>query len=58
MTNKRSEAERQRRRELYDTTAGVISPLDDLALAVALAEFGAPIAWDELLNQPPGGDAV
>ncbi|MEV5508266.1 hypothetical protein [Streptomyces orinoci] len=56
MTNKRSEAERQRRRELYDTMAGVISPLDDLALAVALTDLGVPIAGDELLKQPPGGD--
>ncbi|WP_330174524.1 hypothetical protein OG875_13820 [Streptomyces sp. NBC_01498] len=46
MTDRRSDADRLRRRELHDTATGVVCPLDDLALTLALIEFGAPFEWD------------
>lgn len=60
MNDRRSEGEHQRRRELYDTTAGVVSPLDDLALTLTLIEFGAPFEWDALPEsfRAPGGEAA
>ncbi|MBH1936599.1 hypothetical protein I5Q34_20350 [Streptomyces sp. AV19] len=58
MADKRSEVERQRRRELFDTMAGVITPFDDLALTVTLIDFGMSVVRDELLEQSTDGDAV